>query len=854
VTVGQNAATVNFQLQSRPLDLDAVVVTGSAGPTAVREVGHAIAQLSTKDIKEPVVTFDQMLMAKIPGVVVIPSTGLSGSGAKIRLRGSSSVALSNQPLVYVDGVRIRSDGYPKNVPAFGERNRSNNDTPSPLNDINLADVERVEVVRGPAATTLYGTEAATGVIQIFTKRGVSGRTVWNTQVDGGVSSVRPYGPDDEPYIRLEPWLRNAVSAGYALSASGGSDVRYHVSSSYRDSEGVLPNDSEKRLTLRGNFDFVPVPKLAFSWSSALTINNITNTAQGPNNQGLTQNVYRGSSSAIGSEGKESLDRILAWDLSTGINHAISGLTMVLSPGGASSHTLTFGYDRAESDMRSLRPFGYVFTPQGILAQERWLSTTTTADYLGRTRFGMRGNSAITLAWGAQSIATRVTSLAGFAEGFAGPGEPTLSSGAVTFSAESRVKAVIAGAFAQATFDHRDKLFLTAGMRVDGSSSFGTDFGLQPFPRLSASYIVSDENFWPGSLGIMKLRAAYGQAGRAPRVFDADRTWAAVGFDGKPAYLPASMGNSKLGPERSAETEIGFDASRSDDRLRAQFTWYRRDTHEALLPVAQPPSLGFLTPQLENVGLLRTSGLELALGVTTRAPLNSSLDLGIDFALNRTKAVDLGGNPDFVLSESAWIRQGEPTPVLIGPLIRNPSEIADPDMVQGHVFGPNMPTRVIGVHSALRLIGGTELGVRVEYQGGNYLFDNASGTLFANGVHPLCNAAYAAKAAGTPELLNAWERIYCNPASAPSNGPVVRGDFARLRDLSVTMPVPGRLMRARNASITFAARNLTLWKNSDLGVFDPEMGGREGMFAPVRTIELSVPTAAAFSIAVRATYW
>ena len=339
---GSGPLARNFELDRRALGLDAVVVTGTAGATKLREVGHSVAEVRPSTLPEPVVSIDHLLSAKVPGLTVIPSAGMAGSGAKIRLRGSASVALSNQPLVYVDGIRIRSDGYPRNVPAFGERVRGPNDTPSPLNDINPADIERVEVIRGPAATTLYGTEAATGVIQIFTKRGAPGPAVWTSQFDAGVSAVRPFGPSSERYMRLDPWLRSAVGSGYSISTSGGSDVRYHLSSSGRRYEGVLPNDLEKRLTVRGNFDFSPTPKLDIAWSSAVAIGRIANTPAGPNSQGLTQNAYRGPANATGMPGKESLDRILAWDISTDINHAIGGLTATLSTGASSSQTLTVG--------------------------------------------------------------------------------------------------------------------------------------------------------------------------------------------------------------------------------------------------------------------------------------------------------------------------------------------------------------------------------------------------------------------------------------------------------------------------------------------------------------------------------
>jgi hypothetical protein len=123
-----------------------------------------------------------------------------------------------------------------------------------------------------------------------------------------------------------------------------------------------------------------------------------------------------------------------------------------------------------------------------------------------------------------------------------------------------------------------------------------------------------------------------------------------------------------------------------------------------------------------------------------------------------------------------------------------------------------------------------------------------------GVHPLCNAAYANKTAGHAELLNAWERVWCNPTAIPADGPIVRGDFVRLRDLSLTFPLRGSMMLARRATVTIAARNYLLWKNSELKAWDPEMGGRDGMDAPVRFIEFGVPTPAALTLAIRATYW
>src|SRR5207302_10710316 len=119
----------------------------------------------------------------------------------------------------------------------------------------------------------------------------------------------------------------------------------------------------------------------------------------------------------------------------------------------------------------------------------------------------------------------------------------------------------------------DRYSRAGGSPVAGSSAFGRGAGLPAYPKLSASYAISDEPFWPATLGTAKLRAAYGFAGRAPGVFDAVRTWTAGAFAGHTAFLPDNLGNPALGPEKSGEMEVGIDAAALDDRLSLTFTYY-----------------------------------------------------------------------------------------------------------------------------------------------------------------------------------------------------------------------------------------------------------------------------------------
>ncbi len=270
VRAGQSTET-NFELAEQALGLDEIVVTGTAGAARRREIGNTVVQINVADIPEPVLSLNDVMQGRSAGVTILQTTGQVGGGASIRLRGNISAAMSNQPLIYVDGVRIHADGFPKNRIPFGYAGASSNTQYSPLNDINPLDIDRVEIIKGPAATTLYGTEAASGVIQIFTKRGQPGEARWTLSVEQGFAHVNKFGPtegfDGEPlvipanevnpfgtpdFMYLEPWLNDALRQKYSLSVSGGMpDLQYFVSSSWTDENGVLTNDQLKQANLRG---------------------------------------------------------------------------------------------------------------------------------------------------------------------------------------------------------------------------------------------------------------------------------------------------------------------------------------------------------------------------------------------------------------------------------------------------------------------------------------------------------------------------------------------------------------------------------------------------------------------------
>jgi len=845
-------ATVNFELAQEALALDEMVVTGVAGQARRREVGNTISQINIADVVESPVSVDALLQGRAAGVTVLQSTGLSGSGSQIRLRGNVSASLSNQPLIYIDGVRVRGDGYPTNV---GDRgSRGPNDRSSPLNDINPSDIERVEIVKGAAATTLYGTEAAAGVIQIFTRSGAAGTPVWTAEMDQGVNTMRPFAPSSNPYVRLEPWLRNAHRQSYSLSIRGGVEsVGYFVSGTFSHNQGVLPNDYEEKYMLRSNVNIAPTDNLQLRWNTSFTNTEISNTPSGNNGAAITLNAFRGDQNLIGTYDREQMDRLLDYEIFNYIDRFITGLTATHTPVPWLSNRLTVGLDRAGAELRNVQPFGYIQLPQGAVANTRWTNTTVSLDYVGTVDSDLTSALRGSLSWGGQFVDRETNDVFALGLGLPGPGTPTVSSAATRQGHESREKVVTGGFFLQTLFDLHDRYFLTAGVRVDGNSAFGTDFGWQPYPKVSLSYVISDEDFWPEGLGQVKLRGAYGHAGRAPGAFDAVRTWNPAGYGGLAAFRPANVGNPDLGPERTAELEFGFDASFLEDRLVLDVTYYAQRTTDALFNVRQVPSDGFVGSQLMNVGTMQNRGLEVTANADVLQRGNFTWELGLNVATNHSEVLDMGGAPEFSLGSNGFVEEGHPVPVMRGTLIRNADQVAEPDLILDHHFGPNLPTLSLGPSTTLHLPRGMLLTARGEYMGGHYIRDHASSNALSRSVDwPTCTNAYALIEAGRENDLTARERSWCIASNVRADMLIYPSDFFKVREVSFRTPLPSG-DRFQSLNLTLSARNIWTWKHRDFPIFDPEMTAQGGMEQSVRAIGEQLPAPASLTASIRAVF-
>ena len=486
-------------------------------------------------------------------------------------------------------------------------------------------------------------------------------------------------------------------------------------------------------------------------------------------------------------------------------------------------------------------------------------------------------------WGGQAIGDSQVRLRLLGEDFPGAAEPTVSSAAIKVAEEDREKVWNAGFFFQNVFDISNKYFVTGGIRVDGNSAFGSGFGLQVYPKVSGTWVISDEDFWDPGYGAIKLRAAYGQSGRAPGAFDAVRTWNPSGYAGTPAFTPDNLGNPDLGPEVTREWEFGFDASWLDDRLSATFTYFDQRTSDALMFVSSIPSQGFTSSQLQNVGTVDNSGIELQLDATLFQSSNFGVDAGLGVSTTNSEVVSLCTGEtepsEIVLARDPaaeciapfWdlngrIIEGHALPVEVGRRVINRDEIADPIFEdnpdtpaapgrtgENVVIGPQLPTHIITPTLSLRFPNNILLSARGEYQGGHVAYINEI-SISRSVRSPLCFPWYVSPKTSI-ELKSETPAIWrerCTPGFARDYW--FDSDYFKLRQVSLTVPVDAVFPETvSNATFTATLSNFMDWYR-EIPWYDPEsLGNSPALDDGIGNQTERVPSPVTFRMSVRVTF-
>ncbi len=697
-----NKAMLNVVLPAAASVLSGVVTTVTGVQRKV-EVGNDITTIDVEEIiqKNPVSSVTDLLATRVPGVIVGKASGEPGAKTSIRIRGTGSLRASNEPIIVVDGVQVLS-----------ERNESETVmATSPIDQLDVNSISKIEVLKGPSAVALYGSNAANGVIVITTKRGQDGparwiastrlsrenmpgkwplnyfawgedltaglgtvqcpRTAWGAFPDCRYDSTTVYQILNDPRTTV---FGTGTKKEFSMGVSGGNrQFTYAFSGSYSSAVGLmkLPDADFDLLRTAGigvtswqrrpqgldSYNGTATFGLGISDQSDLSYS----TRFGRNDRrtspliqalakadGLEPSIAvydrDGATLGVGSgvlvkvpDFKASQDIVelqfansaryrktlwseITFDATAGVDLSSGRETYLLKPGdycplngpinvafGNCVERIAGPDGLGAADYRSYRTSTTVtdfrINASGTPKGHRWLNVTPYIGIDGNSNTGAKnGIAAAGLPVGGHGIqgATKTGVLAD----------------------EQGTRRTV-GMFAEARVQIANRFWMPLSIRTDAGNAIGSNT-TPLFPRLSFSYLASDQPSFRaipilGMLPELRLRTAFGVAGRQPGLADKYRTFNFTYFpiDGVSTQIADvnSVGNTKLSPETSREVELGFDATIFDNargRVSGTFTLVRKQTSNLLETELLPPSLGTIRSRISNVGDLVNNAIEVSL--------------------------------------------------------------------------------------------------------------------------------------------------------------------------------------------------------------------------------------------------
>jgi TonB-dependent starch-binding outer membrane protein SusC len=915
---GSDIIENDASLVTDALGIDEVVVTGFGTPTRKKQIVNSISTVSGRDISgSGAQSIDAAMQGKVAGAQINQNSGNPAGGVSVRLRGPSTIVGSSEPLYIIDGVIVNNDSRQLIDLGGGAQNR--------LVDINMNDVDRIEVIKGAAAAAIYGSRASNGVVQIFTKKGKEGTPQFSFSTSIKSSSIRkkleyntvPFRFNSnsnnadltttpvERYDYQDLIFRNALGTENNLSVSGGSaGTRYFVSGSNFYNQGIIKNTDFNRNGLRLRLNQKVGNKASFNVGAnyvvstskdipngginsaygALTgfifANNFVNPEKDPVS-GVYPNVTANSIGVRRTNPLEAIDRFgfrqRTNRMTTDVNFnykPIAGLTIDITTGFDNYTQTATAYippvNTTPSDNLGLsrRADATVFQTNTDLTIsynkdiKSWLQTTTV---LGGT---MQYDKSV-------SFAANATSLGLFGQ--------TINNGTVV-AGEDRSERSVRGAFIQETFGIYNKLFINAAGRFDGSSVFSKDYASQFYPKIGASYIISNEKFWEklsNTVSFLKLRAAWGKSGNLTGIGPYDRfsNYAPNVYGSQTGYIPSSTrGNVGVRPERQTELEVGFDANLFKDRVTVEFNYFSKKVEDLILNRTLAPTTGFNSSPL-NVGNLTNKGIEFLIRAIPVKNKNIEWTTSVSYLANENKVTDVGGNGTLgfangfglvaaVNGEQLGVHYGaffarnpdgsllltlptaaNPKPLPqreLGTQLNDGTYVIGRDAVTGQPKGSGL-VKVIGrpipkhVMSFINTVSIKRLTVKMQWDG-MYGFDVFNFTKRVG-----AREDYGGLKEYEPELRGEVAKGTSRAVFSIFENWIEKGDFTKLRELSVGYQLPGKLWKFKTASVTFAGRNLLAI--TGYSGYDPEINAA-GQDNAVRGFDfVEVPLPRSYSLTV-----
>lgn len=865
-------------LERDPVALETIVVTGTAGPTAKKALGNSVSVVRTDQLDPvPATTVDAALSGRVAGAQVVENTGEPGGGVSVRLRGTSSITGGAEPLYIVDGV-IVDNNSDQNI-NFGYRSNPSNR----LADLDPSDIDHIEILKGAAAAALYGSRANNGVVQIFTKHGTPGRPVITVQtrvaredlahrISFALTPVDASGNPTTRYDNQDLVFRNAVSTDTHVSLSGGTeDTRYYVAGSYSDQQGIMKGSDYQKINARMNLDQNIGSRLRITGGANYVHSTNDLLVNGENGTGgiLTSIVFTPTDVDLTAKDPETgqyknlafvfpnpLAVLQDWRAPQTVSRFIGSFGARATPTNALSFEYRFGYDTYGMSTSHYIPRGAM----GSGVDGRGLSAAVTRDqYLinndltGNISYPVGDNLLFNTAVGMNHTYTNAGTVSASATDLSLLTE--LVRGAVQAASESKVETTTLGFFGQQQLTWKDRLYLTGALRWDASSTFGPSERWQLYPKVSASYVLSEEPFFQNAFGFLqsfRLRGALGYAGNQPPTDAAysrfPRYTQTTNIDRLGLVHLSDAGNLNLKPERQREIEAGFDASLLNDRLGVTFTYYNQHVTDLLLPRPFATSTGY-SQILDNVGVLSNKGVELQIN-TTNLTGWLGWNTTFNFGHNSNEVQKLASGP-FSAGYNNRVAEGEPLGEFYlrdfardanGNIMKDANGTPLVSDTLGY-YGSPMPSVTASLLNEFKF--GSRLSVSM-------LLDGSFGQKVWNQTRRIMDR-FSAGPAYDQELRGEITHDQLLAGYSASASYLENGSFVKIRDLTLRYQIPEQFLRGigiRSAQLELGGHNLYTF--TDYTGYDPEIN-MFGTSTVARGVDFAVyPIPRSISLGVRVT--
>lgn len=659
VNIGSRA-NINITMTPEVTALTEVVVTAYGDQTR-REVTGAISSVRGQVFQDlPMQSFDRAMQGRVAGVQVTAGSGQPGGTLNVQIRGVGSINAGTQPLYIVDGVQVASGG----LSGQGPQNA--------LASINPNDIESIEVFKDAAAASIYGAQAANGVVLITTKRGRQGKTRVRVSAQEGI--VQPMGfydvmnanqlasikrqayanaglnPADAEQIFGSPGDRDLQSTDwvdalfrdgrlsiYDVSISGGDDrTQFFISGSHTYQEGQIIMSDYSRTTGRMN--------LTHRANERFTINANLSLARQITNGTIDRGNFVNSPFVAGYVARPNVpiynedgtfapypsEHLFGYNIVQGVRQelrrgtsyqSVSNLQMTyqILPwlGFTTFGGVDFSDNRDENNRPSTIPAFAAYGGSSTFTDRRIVNSNANANFNVNKKFNDVHTLSGILGYEYKAETSESTSATG--RGFPNPVLRYLQNAAVPFDVGGFfTEYKRSGFFSQAKYDFDDKYTFDLTLRRDGSSRFGTNTRWGNFGAISGGWRISSEPFMQNATWVdnLRMRASYGVTGNSSIGNFESRTLvgSAGQYLGQGALRFVQLGNDQLTWEEAASINLGIDATLFNGRIIATVDVWRKDSRKLLFETQLPIDSGF-GAITRNTGKLRNEGIDFDLQTT-----------------------------------------------------------------------------------------------------------------------------------------------------------------------------------------------------------------------------------------------